>query len=206
MTWAMRTNVSRRRVFSSFESRRYFAALPGSEEVRSRSQTRLSIRRTILGMARSRSRRQLGTLQFATSSRGSCPRRAAPGRGPVAEIPRRVVRVRERPGLNLYPRYEPSTARDNPHHSPSIHGPRAGLKAADTRFGTMLTAWILLSTRWGSAHGEMSCGSIAIGALELREAAQAWATEGAAPTYSSPYWKRSAFAYTGSAATSLPGS
>jgi hypothetical protein len=88
-----------------------------------------------------------------------------------------------------------------------IHGPsrtRAGLKAADTRLGSMLTAWILLSTQWGSAHRGMSCGSIAIGALELREADQAWATEGAAPTYSSPYWKRSAFGYTGSAATSLP--
>jgi len=78
------------------------------------------------------------------------------------------------------------------------------LKAADTRLGTMLTAWILLSTQRGSARGEMSCGLIAIGALELREAAQAWATEGAAPTYSPPYWKRSAFGYTGSAARSLP--
>ena len=72
------------------------------------------------------------------------------------------------------------------------------------RLGTTLTAWILLSTQLGSAHGEMSCGLIAIGALELREAVQAWATEGAAPTYSSPSWKRSAFGYTGSAATSLP--
>jgi hypothetical protein len=55
-----------------------------------------------------------------------------------------------------------------------------------------------------SAHEEMSCGLIAIGALELREAVQAWAMEGAAPTYSSLSWKRSAYGYTGSAATSPP--